>query len=82
MKHKHFGKLACLALSLMIAGLAGCSNEQHIEAAAPETVNNVPVVTVDKVMVPDWLEAVGTVRAAQTSPRALLRRHERRRRDR
>jgi RND family efflux transporter MFP subunit len=66
-KHKHFGKIACLALSLMIAGLAGCSNEQRIEAAAPETVSNVPVVTIQKVIVPNWLEAVGTVRAAQTS---------------
>lgn len=67
MKHKHFGKIACLSLTLMIAGLAGCSNEQRIEAAAPETLSNVPVVTIQKVMVPDWLEAVGTVRAAQTS---------------
>jgi RND family efflux transporter MFP subunit len=66
-KHKHFGKIACLSLTLMIAGLAGCSNEQRIEAAAPETLSNVPVVTIQKVMVPDWLEAVGTVRAAQTS---------------
>jgi RND family efflux transporter MFP subunit len=66
-KHKHFGKIACLALSLMIGGLAGCSNEQPIEAAAPETVSNVPVATIQKVIVPDWLQAVGTVRAAQTS---------------
>jgi RND family efflux transporter MFP subunit len=56
-----------LALSLTIAGLAGCSNEQRIEAAAPEIVSNVPVVTAQKVPAPDWLEAVGTVRAAQTS---------------
>ncbi len=32
-----------------------------------ETVSNVPVTVAQKTTVPDWLEAVGTVRAAQTS---------------
>jgi RND family efflux transporter MFP subunit len=56
-----------LAVTVAVSGLSGCSNERRIEAAAPETVSNVQVVVAQKTMVPDWLEAVGTVRAAQTS---------------
>lgn len=58
---------AWLALVVAAGGLGGCSNERRIEAAAPETVSNVQVVVAQKTSVPDWLEAVGTVRAAQTS---------------
>jgi multidrug efflux pump subunit AcrA (membrane-fusion protein) len=32
-----------------------------------EAVSNVPVLVAQRTSVPDWLEAVGTVRAAQTS---------------
>jgi RND family efflux transporter MFP subunit len=56
-----------LAVTVAVSGLSGCSNERRIEAAAPESVSNVQVVVAQKTMVPDWLEAVGTVRAAQTS---------------
>ena len=49
------------------AGLSGCSSAQAPETAAPETVSDVSVIVVHKTNVPDWLEAVGTVRAAQTS---------------
>jgi len=48
-------------------GLSSCSNEHHTQATAPETVSNVSVIVAQKTTVPDWLEAVGTVRAAQTS---------------
>lgn len=48
-------------------GLSSCSNERHTQAAAPETVSNVSVIVAQKTTVPDWLEAIGTVRAAQTS---------------
>ena len=48
-------------------GLSSCSNERRTQAAAPETVSNVSVIVAKKTNVPDWLEAVGTVRAAQTS---------------
>ncbi|HEY6946947.1 MAG TPA: efflux RND transporter periplasmic adaptor subunit [Candidatus Acidoferrum sp.] len=58
---------AWLALALIVGSLGGCSNERRIEAAAPETVSNVPIIVAQKSTVPDWLEAVGTVRAAQTS---------------
>lgn len=48
-------------------GLSSCSNERHTQAAAPETVSNVSVIVAQTTTAPDWLEAVGTVRAAQTS---------------
>jgi membrane fusion protein, multidrug efflux system len=68
MKHKNqIFVIAWLAMPAMTAGLSGCSKERPTQAAAPETVSNVQVVAVQKTTVPDWLEAVGTVRAAQTS---------------
>jgi len=57
----------CVAFTSIAVALSGCSNERRIEAAAPETVSNVPIVVAQKTTVPDWLEAVGTVRAVQTS---------------
>ena len=50
-----------------IGGLSSCSDERHAQAAAPETVSNVSVIVAQTTTTPDWLEAVGTVRAAQTS---------------
>ena len=57
----------CLALVVASVAPAGCSKSRNSEASAPETVSNVPVVTVQKAEIPDWIEAVGTVRAAQIS---------------
>jgi membrane fusion protein, multidrug efflux system len=48
-------------------GLSSCSNERRTQAAPPETVSNVAVIVTQKTTVPDWQEAIGTVRAAQTS---------------
>ena len=47
--------------------LAGCSTDRHVAASAPEVVRSVPVVQAQISNVPDMLDAVGTVRAAQTS---------------
>jgi RND family efflux transporter MFP subunit len=62
---------AIAAVSLLIAvlsgGLSGCSNEHRTEPAAPEAMSNVSVIVAQKTIVADWLEAIGTVRAAQTS---------------
>jgi RND family efflux transporter MFP subunit len=62
---------AILNFSVLIAifsgGLAGCSGERRPEPSATETVSGVAVIVAQKTTVPDWLEAVGTVRAAQTS---------------
>jgi len=58
-----------LSLLVLVAGvsLAGCSSEKTHTAPSPETVRNVSVLAVQQADVPDLLEAVGTVRAAQTS---------------
>jgi nitrous oxide reductase accessory protein NosL len=47
--------VARVLLFFTIALLAGCSNERRTAAAAPETLTNIPVITVQKVTVPDWL---------------------------
>lgn len=55
-------------LAVTVAGvLAGCTKERPAASVPLETVNNVPVTVARKATVPDWVEAVGTVRAAQTS---------------
>lgn len=67
MNHMNAGlKLSVLVL-LAVAGLSGCSGERQPAVPAPETVHNVSVLTAQRANVPDLLEAVGTVRAAQTS---------------
>ncbi len=58
--------LSLLAL-LAAVSLVGCSHEPTKSASSPETVRNIPVLAVRQANVPDLLEAVGTVRAAQTS---------------
>ena len=62
-------RLSFLVL-LAVVSLAGCSSEQTRTAPSPETVRNIPVLAVQQANVPDLLEAVGTVRAAQTSDAA------------
>jgi RND family efflux transporter MFP subunit len=59
-------RLSVLVL-LAVGSLAGCSSEQTRTTPSPETVGNIPVLAVQQANVPDLLEAVGTVRAAQTS---------------
>lgn len=56
--------LASAALSLI---LVGCSGERQAVSASPETVSNVSVVSAQTATIPDEVEAVGTIRAAQTS---------------
>jgi multidrug efflux system membrane fusion protein len=55
---------------LAVGSLAGCSSEQTRTTPSPEAVRNIPVLVVQQANVPDLLEAVGTVRAAQTSDAA------------
>jgi RND family efflux transporter MFP subunit len=54
-------------LLLALATLGGCSSERETASAAPATVSNVSVLSVQPANVPDLVEAVGTLRAAQTS---------------
>ena len=62
-------RLSFLVL-LAVASLAGCSSEKTRTTPSPETVRNLDVLAVQQASVPNLLEAVGTVRAAQTSDAA------------
>jgi len=56
--------------SLIVAaafGLSGCSSERQAKLPSAETVRDVSVLALKRANIPDVLEAVGTVRAAQTS---------------
>ena len=60
--------IAVPALTIVFAGaLSGCSSGSPAHADAPETVTGVAVITAQNQTIPDWVEAVGTVEAAQTS---------------
>ncbi len=65
------GNGAIAVFSLLIAGLGGgmvgCSSDNRVPAVAPETVSGVAVIVAQGTTVPDSLEAVGTVRAAQST---------------
>src|SRR5215469_17420299 len=52
---------------LAFAAFVGCSGERKTVSAAPETVSNVAVISAQMSNVPDVVEAVGTLRAAETS---------------
>lgn len=58
-----FGTLIAAAL----VALTSCSTEQQAKTPTQETVRSIPVLAVKQANMPDLLEAVGTVRAAQTS---------------
>jgi RND family efflux transporter MFP subunit len=64
--HSILTRLIPLAVVLAL-GLAGCSSERPATPPAPQTVRNVSVLPVQRADVADCLEAVGTVRAAETS---------------
>jgi RND family efflux transporter MFP subunit len=68
MNRKNHAILVFYLLTMASGGVfAGCTNERRTESALPETVSDVSVIVLQKTTVPDWLEAIGTVRAAQTS---------------
>jgi RND family efflux transporter MFP subunit len=70
MNHLNTGSKLSFLVLLAVVSLAGCSNETTRTAPSLETVQNVPVLAAQQANVPDLLEAVGTVRAAQTSDAA------------
>ena len=59
-------KLGSLIVAAVV-GLSSCSTEQQAKVPSTETVRNISVFAVQQASVPDLLEAVGTVHAAQTS---------------
>jgi RND family efflux transporter MFP subunit len=60
-------KIFCISAMALSAVLAACTSERRPVSTTPETVSDVPVIVVQKTAAPDWAEAVGTARAAQTS---------------
>jgi multidrug efflux system membrane fusion protein len=57
-------------LSILVSWLAGstaCSNDKQHATAPLEIVRDVVVLQVQKITVPDYVEATGTVRAAQSA---------------
>jgi RND family efflux transporter MFP subunit len=63
-------KCAILILLLVVSVgvlLNGCSTDRPVVASTPEIVHNIGVVAAQSSNVPDLLEAVGTVHAAETS---------------
>ena len=54
-------------LLLITLGLLACSSDKQHTTATPEIVHNVPLLIAQKTRVPDYLEATGTVRAAQSA---------------
>jgi len=57
-----------IPLSLLLALLtAGCGEKKQTVAAAPPVVRDVALVQAQRAAIPDYVEAMGTVRAAQTS---------------
>jgi len=68
MNHGIPGALVSAALILLVGFQPGCSSEPKQSApAAPEKVRDIAVLQVEKATVPDYVEATGTVRAAQTA---------------
>jgi RND family efflux transporter MFP subunit len=54
-------------LAPLFAGVSGCSDHRVAPEPKPERISGVSLTVLQKSTVPDWLEAVGTVRSAQTT---------------
>ena len=63
----HFAHVATLCSAVLSLMFVGCSGERQSVSAAPEVVTNVSVVSAQTASIPDVVEAVGTLRAAETS---------------
>jgi RND family efflux transporter MFP subunit len=67
MNAKNTGLRLGVLILAAVLGLSGCSTEQQDKVSAAETVRDVSVLALKQATIPDVLEAVGTVRATQTS---------------
>jgi RND family efflux transporter MFP subunit len=54
-------------VAAIAGGLSGCSDERTAQPLVPEISRGVSVLSIQRADSPDLLEAVGTIRAAQTS---------------
>ena len=60
-------QIATLASAVLILTSVGCSNERQSVNSVHETVSNVSLVSAQSASIADVVEAVGTLRAAETS---------------
>ena len=60
-------RTVALLLTAFTTTFVGCSSQRETVSAAPETVSNVEVISAQVANIPDVVEAVGTLRAAETS---------------
>lgn len=67
MKRKHDVMPTAFLCLLGVSLATGCGSEKPVPSAAPETISGLSVIVARETSVPDWLEAVGTVRAIQTA---------------
>ena len=65
-KHLLIGTLVA-ALLAIASLLAGCSGEKPRAASAPQVISGIALVTTQRTAVPDYIDATGTVRAAQSA---------------
>jgi len=56
-----------VALLAMASLLTGCSGEKPKTASAPDVISGIALVTAQSTAVPDYVEAIGTVRAARSA---------------
>jgi len=66
-RKNHAIEVLCALIVVLSGVLAGCTNARRAVSVPPETVSNVSVIVAQKTTLRDWVEAVGTVRATQTS---------------
>ena len=66
MNRMNIGRILSFLVPLAVFRLVGCSHGQPHTSTLPETMRNISVLAVQQATVPDLLDAVGTLRAAQT----------------
>src|SRR5579863_1334889 len=66
MRHASAGLFAVLSSGFILT-FSGCSSQHETVSAAPETVSNISLISAQVASIPDVVEAVGTLRAAETS---------------
>jgi len=52
---------------LLVMGLTACSGKKNHTTASPEIIHNVPLLVAQKITVPDYVEATGTIQAVQSA---------------
>ena len=59
--------VSLLSLVLALSLLTACSNRNPASTSTPETISGIALFTAQRATIPDYIEATGTVRAAQSA---------------